>query len=78
MNNHAATLLYKCRLCGGLDKSTHVPHGPIALMAIEGISEWPGAWFGVRPTATSTHICPDGKHGVTDIAGFEYEKLDEI
>jgi len=28
------TLIYKCRLCGELDKSTHAPDGNIALIGI--------------------------------------------
>lgn len=64
-------LVYKCRMCGGLDKSTHVPDGASAALAIvvgiKSIQNW-------GHSMVQTHRCKDGNIGVTDFIGVELDE----
>jgi len=68
------TLIYKCRFCGGLEKSTHVPDGDKAIIyMVKGI-ETPKNWGPLKPGILSVHNCSNGYVGVTDLVGVEFDE----
>lgn len=68
-------LIYKCRMCGELDKTTHVPDGVITIACLTGGCELPKTWFGIKPHLIDAHACKDGNYGVTDLIGCELDKV---
>ena len=64
-------LLYKCRLCGAVDSNTYVPDIQLAILCILNGYPKPEQWVGMLPSASSTHLCEDGKTGVADLIGGE-------
>ncbi len=67
-------LLYKCRNCGGIDESLHVPSVTLALVELEGCGNlerlWPNT-FVVRDKGL--HCCSNGTTGVSDLIGGRKE-----
>lgn len=64
-------LIYKCRMCGKIFKSVHVPDGYIALAAIINDESTPKSWgANVLSDKTICH-CYMNKIGVADLIGFE-------
>jgi|CXWL01.1.fsa_nt_gi hypothetical protein len=65
-------LLYKCRLCGSVNREVHVPGLVIALSCILNNYPLPKDWAGGDQIhSTSIHHCADNKLGVSDIVGGE-------
>jgi len=62
-------LQYKCRRCGKIDKSTHVPNVLQVLISVMNDYELPKEWFGIPVTKTDIHHCEDGGAGVSDLIG---------
>jgi hypothetical protein len=67
-------LVYKCRMCGGLDKSTHVPACMTALICLVGGMDFPKTWFGRPGEKVTVHICKSGRLGVADLIGAEMDE----
>lgn len=67
----SARLIYKCRLCGGLDNSIGVPDGLKALIAIQldGDTQKLCPQSGIVARMTDLHNCPDGRLGISDLQG---------
>ena len=67
-------LLYKCRQCGCIDNSLHVPNIMRTLHDIEifGVTQNNG----IKAKMTSTHICDRGFWGISDLIGAEENKED--
>lgn len=69
--NSPGTIIYKCRRCGDLEKSTHVPNiDKAVILMIKGI-EMPKDWGPLSPKMISIHSCADGNIGVCDLIGGE-------
>lgn len=68
MSARGGPLVYKCRMCGGLDESLHAPDVMAALVFIGVRGETPREW-GIVAGRTSLHHCADGSLGVSDIIG---------
>ena len=68
------TLIYKCRLCGELDKSTHAPNGNTALISTVLDMPFPVDWGPITPKMVGIHGCGNGRVGVTDLVGVEFDK----
>lgn len=66
-------LIYKCRLCGGEAKHTHVPDLLLALVTIRMNGQTPDAWGAMTAESTDLHPCPDGRLGVSDLQGGVYD-----
>jgi len=62
-------LEYKCRRCGKIDKSIHVPSVLQVLISVMNDYKLPKKWFGIPVTKTSIHQCDDEGAGVTDLIG---------
>jgi len=61
---------YKCRRCGEIDRSTHVPGLLTVLLGVmNDYNIIPKEWFGTPVTQTGIHHCKDGGAGVTDLIG---------
>lgn len=71
-HGRGASLVYKCRLCSQAVTSCHVPDGDDAWLYLIGSA--PRPLWGVTLKSTSIHSCGDGRMGVTDFAGIEYDK----
>lgn len=69
------TLLYKCRLCGRIDISTHTPDISSSIIAIMLKTKHP--FTGIPVDEWSTHHCSDGSTGVSDLIGGCEDKLGE-
>ena len=63
-------LVYKCRMCGGLDKTLHIPDINAVVNIQIGIS-LPKEWGCFSPQMTGVHSCEDGGIGITDLVGGE-------
>ena len=75
MSTEPGYLLYKCRLCGQVDKNPNVPDGAHALLAILGLVPAPSDWIGMPlPGLLVIHYCGDGRRGIADLIGFEEDK----
>jgi hypothetical protein len=65
-------VVYRCRLCGGENRNTHVPCSLWAAMAMT----VGGALRSFEPKGSmgvpvfETHRCPDGSIGIAEIVGF--------
>lgn len=71
--NRGAFLLYRCRACGNVDRSAHVPDGDAAWLVIGGVIASPPGWgWAVKPT--STHACSPKILGMADFAGVEFDE----
>lgn len=68
-------LIYKCKRCGELVKDTHAPNGTITLSCIITNSRLPSEWMGTTPLKEDIHNCKDGNLGVSELIGFEYDKM---
>jgi len=69
------TLEYKCRRCGEMDASTHVPDILHAIVCLAGDLKLPNVWFGSPVGKLGIHNCKDGGLGVSNlIGGIEDEK----
>lgn len=67
-------LVYKCRRCGGLDKSCHAHNALFVLIEIvnNGIFDPHGrGLIGPLTTDKTMHHCEDRNTGVADIIGIE-------
>ena len=61
-------LIYRCRMCGRLDNSTHAPDLLTVLISI--MSGEKGKPFDGVPVDTwSIHTCADGAMGFSDLVG---------
>ena len=69
-----AFLLYKCRACGKIDKSTHVPNGHTAIFVMLGISDTPKTWGSALPGMTCAHFCDSSHYSITDFIGVEFDE----
>ena len=72
--NKGGYLIYKCRLCDGIVKNTHVPDGVIALISLIHGDELP--WVGAQPSMLTLHSCNSKQTGVADFIGVEYDEQD--
>lgn len=68
-------LVYKCRRCGKLNKNTQVPDGLYALNSILNKIPLPEEWGGFILTETDICSCDDGNLGISDLIGFEKDKI---
>lgn len=67
--NNPGIIIYKCRRCGDLEKSTHVPNVDKAvILTVNGIGT-PKDWGPLSPKMISVHSCKDGNIGVSDLIG---------
>lgn len=64
-------LVYRCRLCGGEERSTRVPDVILATIAVTTRLGFPPAWGMIDRQMVDSHPCPDGRRGVTDFVGAE-------
>ena len=64
-------LVYKCRMCGKLKKSTSVPDGSIALISILHDTPIPKSWGANILGKTELCNCDGRNIGVADLIGFE-------
>jgi hypothetical protein len=71
---HSGFLIYKCKRCRELIKNSHAPDGNITLCSIITNTNIPKEW-GVTPTKEDIHTCKDGNLGMTELIGFEYDKM---
>jgi hypothetical protein len=62
-------LVYRCRRCGRLDRSIHVPDLIKALVCLSSEFSLPDDWGPMKPNLTGLHHCPGGWLGVTDLIG---------
>ena len=67
-------LIYKCRSCRKLNKSTHVPNGLEALVSIRCYGRSPVEWGAMIACMTDICNCTDGNLGISDLIGFEEDK----
>ncbi len=67
--NNPGKIVYKCRRCGCLENSTHVPNVDKAVILIAKGIEMPKEWGPLSPGMTSIHACKDGNIGVSDLIG---------
>lgn len=74
MSEEPGYLLYKCRLCGQVEKNPHAPDCITALMVCMGIVEIPSSWFGPKPAMIDIHHCDTGRTGIADLIGFERDE----
>jgi len=72
MKQKSGNLIYKCRRCGGLDRSIGVPNLMEDLTHIV-LFDNPRS-EGIKPHKIMTHSCEDGNLGVMDLQGGEYDK----
>lgn len=70
--NKGGFLLYKCRICGGIEKKTHAPDGLIALIHLINGDKLP--WEGVQPYMLTLHTCNKKSTGIADLIGVEYDE----
>ena len=68
-----ASTIYTCRLCGKNMEGVHVPDGMRAMMIVEGFEKVPPEWGGHHPGVTDHHRCADGRTGLADFAGVEFD-----
>lgn len=61
--NKPGTIIYKCRRCGDLEKSTHVPNVDRAVTLMVNGIEMPKDWGPLHPKMTSIHSCKMGTLG---------------
>lgn len=66
-------LIYKCRLCGELDKSMHSPHVEQTFKEIQvtGHNQDKDTFV---ITDHRNHYCGIGRQGVADLIGYEEDK----
>lgn len=64
-------LVYRCRKCGKLDKSTHAPDVNMAVILIAQGAKLPSEWGGFQPKMIGIHACKDNEAGITDLIGGE-------
>jgi hypothetical protein len=67
-------IIHKCRRCGGLDKSLHVPDVLAALCCVTSGIPTPWKPSAMNPKMVGVHHCADGNHGVSDMIGGEIDK----
>ena len=68
------TLIYRCRLCGELEKSDHAPCGNTALICAVLDIPIPKDWGPMIPKMLGIHACTNGCLGVTDLIGVELDE----
>jgi len=68
------TLIYKCRLCGGMEESTHAPDGNVALICTILNIPTPENWGPITLKMLGVHTCGNGRVGVTDLVGVELDE----
>jgi hypothetical protein len=70
-------LIYKCRLCGDHHRPTGVPNLLTALVAMVTNTPVPEEWdslpIAIEPL--QLHSCADGRVGVSDLIGGEYNSI---
>ncbi len=64
-------LLYKCRLCGEVEKNLLVADGPFALMLLLDPPLRRRSMSDLVPSVLQIHYCGDGRRGIADLIGFE-------
>lgn len=69
--DNPGVLVYKCRRCGEIEKSIHVPDVNMAVILIVLGSDMPKDWGHLSPKMTSIHNCRDGDIGICDFVGGE-------
>jgi hypothetical protein len=62
-------LLYRCRACGTLDRSVHVPDLVRALALLALGKPLPRSWGVVPHALHDLHVCSGGSLGVADLIG---------
>lgn len=68
-------LLYKCKLCGRVEKSLHVPDVAIILGCILRGEPLPKSWIASNIVKrTSLHHCEEGRTGIMDLIGGTIDK----
>lgn len=65
-------LLYRCRLCGTLHRSSHAPD--VGLAVVYGITGSTPREWGIPVTMHSVHHCGNGRVGISDFLGAEEDK----
>ena len=66
-------LKYKCRRCGEIKGSAHVPNCLLALSSINAKGITPREW-GMQMGITDIHNCNDGNLGISDLIGVVLDK----
>ena len=74
--NNGGSLKYKCRRCGEIGGSVHVPNYLLALSSINTNGRTPREW-GMQMGITDIHACGDGNLGISDLIGAELDKPKE-
>jgi len=69
-------LLYKCRLCGCVERNPHVPDVFTAVGHLAVGLKLPEKWFGAPACVRHPHFCSDGRIGVADLIGGEHDKVE--
>lgn len=69
-------LVYKCRMCGKLNKNTQVPDGLTALISILNDGPIPKSWGPNVLSKTELCNCDGNNIGVADLIGFEKDNSD--
>lgn len=69
-------LKYKCRRCGEIEGSVHVPCCLVALSNINTNGKTPREW-GMQIGITDIHSCNDGNLGISDLIGAVLDKGEE-
>jgi hypothetical protein len=69
-------MVYKCRMCGVADKSTHCPSIVLAAKSLLASGKASGIEFPRLTYMTRLHVCPDGCYGMSDLVGFEPDAED--
>jgi hypothetical protein len=65
-----ALMVYKCRLCGDTDDSTHCPSILQAISMLNRKSKTHDEPPGIIKYWQDLHRCADGRYGVADLVGF--------
>lgn len=69
MTRTGGDLLYRCRLCGEIDRSTHAPD--FGLAVVYGITKSTPREWGGEVQMLDIHHCKNGRVGVSDFIGAE-------
>jgi len=64
-------VLYKCRNCGAIDRSTCGSETNCHMALVECTVSGSCGRFGIPVLMTSIHTCEDGAFGITDLIGTE-------
>lgn len=67
------TFLYRCRMCGTLEKNPYVPDVLLGLIRLANSEDFPRIWGETIPRIFKVHQCGDGLYGIADLVGGQRE-----